>query len=172
MSRRLARETALQVLFQLDMTKDKNDVPLIVESWGREFAVPQNSIPFAKELVIGTLEHLADIDEKLAPLSDGWPLERMGNVDRNLLRLAAFEIFYRPDIPGRVSLNEAIELAKRFGGEESAKFINGILDRLMVGARKAEPRPELGSGDLPDQERTMEANQPGAVSQPGAVDGD
>jgi len=136
LSRRLARETALQVLFQLDMTKEQQEVPVIIERWAQEFAVPENSIPFAKELVLGTLEYQQDIDHKLTSLSDGWPLDRMGNVDRNLLRLAAYEILYRPDIPGRVSLNEAIELAKRFGGDESAKFVNGILDRLVVNAKK------------------------------------
>jgi NusB antitermination factor len=131
MSRRLAREITLQVLFQLDFTKDNPDLDRMAELWGEEFAVPKSSIAFAQELIRGTVEHLAEIDRKIAVLSEGWAVERMANVDRNIMRLAAYEIFYRDDIPERVSINEGIELAKRFGSEESAKFINGILDHLV-----------------------------------------
>lgn len=119
------------MLFQLDFTKENPDLDCTVELWGEEFAVPKSSIAFAKELIRGTVEHLAEIDQKIASFAEGWTIARMGNVDRNLMRLATYEIFFRNDIPERVSLNEAIELAKRFGGEESAKFINGILDRLV-----------------------------------------
>ena len=131
-SRRLARETVLQVLFQLDFTKENLDLNQTVELWGEEFAIPKSSIAFAQEILKGTVEHLEEIDQKIAALAEGWTMVRMANVDRNLLRLAAYEIFYRDDIPERVSLNEAIELAKRFGGDDSAKFINGILDRLVI----------------------------------------
>lgn len=119
------------MLFQLDFTKENPDLDRTVELWGEEFAVPKSSIDFAKELIRGTVEHLSEIDQKIAAFSEGWTIVRMGNVDRNLMRLATFEIFFRNDIPERVSLNEAIELAKRFGGEDSAKFVNGILDRLV-----------------------------------------
>jgi len=119
------------VLFQLDFTKENPDLDRTVELWGQEFAVPKSSIAFAQDLLKGTIEHLEEIDEKITAYSEGWTLVRMANVDRNLLRLAIYEIFYRNDIPERVSLNEAIELAKRFSGEDSAKFINGILDRLV-----------------------------------------
>ncbi len=103
----------------------------MAELWGEEFAVPKSSIAFAQELIRGTVEHLAELDRKIAAFAEGWAVERMANVDRNIMRLAAYEIFCRDDIPERVSINEAIELAKRFGSEESAKFINGILDRLV-----------------------------------------
>lgn len=132
MSRRLARETALQVLFQLDLTKEFQNVEAVVKHWAAEFSVPETSVPFAMELVQGTLGNLAEIDRRLGELAPEWKIERMAGVDRNLLRLAAFEILYRSDIPGPVSLNEAIELGKRFGGAESAKFINGILDKLLT----------------------------------------
>ncbi len=131
MSRRLARETALQVLFQLDLTKDEQEVETVVKHWAAEFSVPDTSVPFALEIVQGTLDKLPEIDRRLGELAPEWKVERMAGVDRNLLRMAAFEVLYRPDIPGPVSLNEAIELAKRFGGAESAKFINGVLDRLL-----------------------------------------
>jgi len=140
MSRRLARETALQVLFQLDMAGDKLDNVTVVRKWAEEFAVPETSIPFAQELVEGTLSHMEDIDAKLGQLSEGWALTRMANVDRNLLRLACYEILYREDIPGRVTINEALEIAKRYASEESGKFINGILDRVVESVDKKEEK--------------------------------
>lgn len=140
MSRRLARETALQVLFQLDVSEEKSEIEKIIRHWSEEFAVPEQSIPFAQELVTGTLEHQAEIDEKLSTLSEGWGLARMAKVDRNLLRLATYEILYCPEIPGRVTLNEAIEIAKIYGSAESGKFINGILDKIVAGAQKTEEK--------------------------------
>ncbi|OLN32190.1 transcription antitermination factor NusB [Desulfosporosinus metallidurans] len=131
MSRRLARETALQVLFQRDLTKEPLITAEEVQRWAVEFQVPEASRGFAQELVDGTITHQGEIDQLIASLAQDWTISRMANVDRNVMRLATYEILFRPDIPGRVSLNEAIELAKRFGGEESAKFVNGILDRVV-----------------------------------------
>jgi N utilization substance protein B len=138
LSRRLARETALQVLFQRDITKDLLITAEAVQRWAVEFAVPEASIPFAQELVDETIVHQDEIDQKIASFAQDWTISRMANVDRNVMRLATYEILFRSDIPGRVSLNEAIELAKRFGGEESAKFVNGILDRIVDSVSKAE----------------------------------
>ncbi|MDA8227855.1 MAG: transcription antitermination factor NusB, partial [Desulfitobacterium hafniense] len=138
MSRRLARETALQVLFQVDMTGDNIDKAKTVSKWAEEFTVPENSVPFAQELVEGTLLHKEEIDKKIAAYAQGWSIDRMATVDRNLLRLATYEVLYRTDIPGRVTLNEAVELAKRYGGEDSAKFINGIMDRIVDNTDKRE----------------------------------
>lgn len=131
MSRRLARETALQVLFQRDLSKEPLITAEEVQRWAAEFKVPEASRVFAQELVDGTLAHLSEIDQKIASFAEGWSISRMANVDRNVMRLAAYEILFRKDIPARVSLNEAIELAKRFSGGESAKFVNGILDRIV-----------------------------------------
>lgn len=140
MSRRLARETALQVLFQRDLTKEPLIAAEAVQRWAAEFEVPEASIPFAQELVDGTIAHQDEIDLKITAFAQEWTIGRMANVDRNVMRLATYEILYRPDIPGRVSLNEAIELAKRFGGEESAKFVNGILDRIVDSVSKVEQK--------------------------------
>ncbi|MDD2234203.1 MAG: transcription antitermination factor NusB [Desulfitobacteriaceae bacterium] len=145
MSRRLAREITLQVLFQLDFTKENLDLNRMAELWGEEFAVPKSSIAFAQQLIRGTVEHLAEINRKIAALAEGWTVERMANVDRNIMRLAAYEIFYRDDIPERVTINEAVELAKQFGSEESGKFINGILDRLVNGKQKDDVSSILGA---------------------------
>ena len=140
MSRRLARETALQVLFQRDLTKETLNTAEIVDCWAAEFVVPEASRPFAQGLVDGTIAHQAEIDQTIALFAQDWTLNRMANVDRNVMRLATYEILFCPDIPGRVSLNEAIELAKRFGGEESAKFVNGILDRVVASVSKVEQK--------------------------------
>ncbi|NMA69673.1 MAG: transcription antitermination factor NusB [Desulfitobacterium sp.] len=144
MSRRLARETALQVLFQFDMNQDLEEkeasLDLEIKKWAEEFAVPEGSIPFAQELIKGTLAEKERIDEEIEKLSEGWPLARMANVDRNLLRLACYELFYREDIPARVTINEAIEIAKRYGGDESGKFINGILDRIAESTNKKDEK--------------------------------
>lgn len=140
MSRRLARETALQVLFQKDMSGDLLEIEHTVRGWGEEFAVPETSLPFAQELVKGTLEHLAEIDTQLAQLAEGWSLTRMANVDRNLLRMACYEIIYLQEIPGRVTINEALEIAKRYGTDESGPFINGILDRLVKNVDKKDEK--------------------------------
>ena len=140
MSRRLARETALQVLFQRDLTKEALSTAEIVERWATEFVVPEASKTFAQELVDGTIAHQDEIDQTIASLAQDWTLSRMANVDRNVMRLATYEILFCPEIPGRVSLNEAIELAKRFGGEESAKFVNGILDRVVASVSKVEQK--------------------------------
>lgn len=136
MSRRQARETALQVLFQTDLLKDEQDSHNNVEKWAEEFALPASSIPFAKELVAGTLEHKAEFDNYLKDLSEDWSINRMPSVDRNLLRMACFELFYRADIPDKVTINEAVELAKQYGSEDSARFVNGILDQLAALARE------------------------------------
>jgi N utilization substance protein B len=140
LSRRLARETALQVLFQRDLTKEPLITAQEVHRWAEEFKVPELSRVFAQSLVDGTIEHLDEIDQKLTSFAQDWTLSRMANVDRNVMRLAAYEILFCPDIPGRVSLNEAIELAKRFGGEESAKFVNGILDRVVDSVTKTQSK--------------------------------
>ncbi|HBV89064.1 transcription antitermination factor NusB [Desulfosporosinus sp.] len=140
MSRRLARETALQVLFQRDLTKEPVITDKEVQRWAEEFVVPEPSRVFAQELVDGTIAHQEEIDQTIASYAQDWTISRMANVDRNVMRLATYEILFRSDIPGRVSLNEAIELAKRFGGEESAKFVNGILDRIVDNAMKVEQK--------------------------------
>ena len=136
MSRRLARETALQVLFQRDLRKETLITSAEVQRWAEEFNVPAASADFARKLVEDTLAHLEEIDKVISSYAQDWAIQRMANVDRNVMRLATCEILFYPDIPGRVTLNEAIELAKRFGGEESAKFVNGVLDKIVEGAAK------------------------------------
>ncbi|KUO58902.1 MAG: N utilization substance protein B [Gracilibacter sp. BRH_c7a] len=131
MSRRLARETALQVLFQLDVTGENESLEKVIEHWTEEFVVSEKYKNFTIELVEGTLHHKEEIDKMISKTAHEWALDRMNGVDRNLMRLAIYEMLYYADTPQRVTLNEAIEIAKKFGSAESAKFINGILDKLM-----------------------------------------
>ncbi|OGQ90991.1 MAG: transcription antitermination factor NusB [Deltaproteobacteria bacterium RIFOXYA12_FULL_58_15] len=135
--RRRARECALQILYQLDMTAaqdgalpaEKLDVAL-ERYWDSFEAVDADEREFAERLARGVVREVESIDNAIGEASRNWRLSRMESVDRNLLRLAAFEIIHCPDIPRAASINEAIEIAKRYGGGDSAAFINGILDKL------------------------------------------
>lgn len=129
MKRRKAREHALQILFQLDVRKEKPSAMLLKRFWA-EYPVDDEAKAFAEEMVKGTYKHLADIDALICKCAKNWSLDRMAAVDRNVLRLAAYEILYRMDIPTSVTINEAIEIAKKFGTDESGAFVNGILDRV------------------------------------------
>jgi N utilization substance protein B len=121
--RRQARELALQCLFQLDQT-GVGDLELIRV----HFQAPKKAMGFATILVDGVKEHLAELDELIMAYSENWKISRMAVVDRNLLRLAFFEFRYCPEIPYAVSINEIIEISKRFSTDEGPAFINGILD--------------------------------------------
>jgi transcription antitermination protein NusB len=136
MKRRQAREYALQILFQIDFTEKKLGRRELDEFWADK--KENNEIrKFAEELVKGTLEKLEDIDALIEKLAENWILGRMAAVDRNILRFAAFEILYRKDIPSAVTINEALEIAKKYSSSESAPFLNGVLDRLAKEAGKA-----------------------------------
>ncbi len=138
-TRRRAREFALQILYQLDAQAELADEQAIALFW-RNFAASAEAEgaqpadlgeiqPFAEKLVRGVRQHLAELDAQIQSASKNWRLERMARVDRNLLRLALYELKYVSDVPAKVAINEAIEIAKRFGTHESSAFVNGILDR-------------------------------------------
>ena len=101
-----------------------------IDRAGRLLGPESDQWPFVERLVRGAVAHRVAIDELIARCSEHWKVRRMGRVDRNTLRVAAYEIAFEPDVPTRVTLNEAIELAKRFGAEGSGAFVNGILDRI------------------------------------------
>jgi len=138
-ARRTGRERALQALYQLDMSGGTPQEALDAawESVSQEMPKPDpNAVAFASELVLGVVTHLPEIDTLIEEHSHNWRLERMDRIDRNILRLAVFELRYRDDIPRKVTLNEAIELGKTFGSEASSAFINGLLDRIAVALGK------------------------------------
>jgi N utilization substance protein B len=126
--RRKAREHALQLLFQQDSSQGKTPLG------GTSALHPPADKPvddFVDRLIRGVTRHLSEIDSLIRKHAEHWSLERMALVDRNVLRIAVFELLYLDDIPAKVTLNEAIEVAKRYGDESSSAFINGILDRML-----------------------------------------
>jgi N utilization substance protein B len=129
--RRLARELAVQFLYQFDLTGGSLDeaLPLF---WQTQSDVGETGRAFAEELVRGVIEKRAEIDEKIAKYTEHWDLPRIAAVDRNILRLAMYEMLFRDDIPPVVSINEAVDIAKKFSTRESGAFVNGILDRLKA----------------------------------------
>ncbi len=139
MKRRKAREYALQLLFQLDIRKEKPTATLLKRFWTDED--PDEEVrAFAEEIVKGTFKHLPDINARVLASAKNWSLDRMAVIDRNVLRLATYEILYRVDIPPSVTINEAIELAKKYGTDESGAFVNGILDSIARGAGKVDAK--------------------------------
>jgi|TARA_B100001971_G_scaffold181924_1_gene178928 N utilization substance protein B len=152
-SRRQARERAVQFLFQFDMNPEKNlkaalehfwlhqrlEVIELLEgksSWGEQKKLPPPTVgdltiqQFAEPMVYGVIENCDSIDRELSNLATNWELHRMAGVDRNILRLAVYEMLHREDIPPVVSINEAVDIAKKFSTDDSGKFVNGILDKM------------------------------------------
>jgi len=150
--RRLARERAVQFLFQHDLNPPEDissELDIFwegqradaatdnrVATWGQPVAIPPPTTEdvavreFSDALIRGCLEHRAEIDEAIKRHSKNWGLHRMAAVDRNVLRLAIYEMLFREDIPPVVSINEAVDIAKKFSTEDSGKFVNGILDKV------------------------------------------
>jgi N utilization substance protein B len=127
--RRRSREFALQVLYQLEIAKQ--DALRTLAQFQENFSEGVERDDFVERLVLGVSEHRKEIDRLIERYSENWRLDRMNMIDRNILRMAAFELLYCEDIPPKVTLNEAIDLGKRYGTDESGSFINGILDRIQ-----------------------------------------
>ena len=133
--RREARQAALQYHFWRAM--QHGDSPVKMEDFWEFLPTKPRVREFAQPLIDGMNAHLAEIDERIRRYAENYEFRRIAAVDRNVLRLAIYEMSFRDDIPPVVSINEAIELAKKFGGAESGRFVNGILDRV----RKELTRP-------------------------------
>lgn len=127
--RTLARDLALKFLYQIDITKDPISVKLDF-FWDNQEEADASVREFADCLIKGVSDKLEDIDRKISQFADNWELKRMAVVDRNILRMATFELLFLPDIPPKVTINEAVELAKRYGDVNSGRFINGIVDKI------------------------------------------
>jgi len=127
--RRQARELALQMLYQHELTRTApEEIQRHFEGWRN---ATESVSKFADSLLQGTLDHMGEIDEELGRQTAHWRLERLATVDRNILRLALYELLFEPETPHAVVIDEAIEIAKRFGAEESARFVNGVLDGFV-----------------------------------------
>ena len=128
-ARTSGRQAALQMLFGIDAAADA-DVEVTIRGFWREFEADPEGRAYADSLVRGVAGSLERVDELIRTSSTNWRLERMARVDRNLLRMAAYELLEHKSVPRAVILDEAIELAKLFGSEDSGAFVNGVLDRI------------------------------------------
>jgi len=137
MGRRQAREAAMKTLYQVDV--GGIDPDMAIKNTAEIDAIAPDDLNFAKELVMGSMRHLREIDNTITALSRDWNIERLAKVDINIMRMAIYEILYRDDIPFSVTVNEAVELAKTYGSDDSGKFVNGILGKVT--------RKEIGGVD-------------------------
>ena len=124
----------------MDITKQGD--PKAITQREAHFSSSEGTDEFAERIVLGVLEHGREIDQLIERFSENWRLDRMNLVDRNILRMAIFELIYCNEIPPKVTLNEAIDLGKRYGSEDSGSFINGILDRIQREAIQKPTRPQ------------------------------
>jgi N utilization substance protein B len=149
--RRRARELTLQFLYQYDTFKESSPNSLILEEitelfWTtKEIDLEDEVRRFADSLIIGVCENMNGIDGIINRYSKHWRLSRMSKIDRNILRMAIYELAYLMNIPPPVTINEAVELAKKYGTEESGAFVNGILDRIRVAVDEGELEYDKGS---------------------------
>jgi len=123
-----ARELALKILYKLDLLGEEATAENMAYLVSR--IKDPSILEFAEDLVKNTLERKAELDEIISRITRNWNIERMANIDRNILRIASYELLYRKDVPEKVTINEAIELAKKYSTEDSGAFVNGILDRI------------------------------------------
>jgi len=138
--RHLARELALKVLFELET--DGGDAERSLQYHVAESRADAEVADFARTLIQGVRDHQTEIDAQLKEASSNWGLDQMAKVERTLLRIASFEILYLPSVPLKAAINESIELAKTFGGDEAGRFVNGVLGRIVLHV----PRAEEGVG--------------------------
>jgi N utilization substance protein B len=150
MSRKIARELAFQILFQVDVGKNKWQ-EVLARTLSEATELPEQSREFLTVLVRGTMEHQAQVDEAIAKYAREWTVDRMANTDRNILRMAMFELAYLSDVPTGATVNEAVELAKRYGDVDSGKFINGILGELIRSSER-----QLAASQQPQSQETTE----------------
>jgi N utilization substance protein B len=134
--RRRARELAMQALFYMDSRKNSSQGS--VERFCQNFSPSPKMIPFFLKLVQGVLKAQPEIDALIERFSKNWKIHRMSLVDRNVMRIAIYELVYCADIPAKVSINEAVDIGKKFGTEESGAFINGILDSIRLAMEKGD----------------------------------
>jgi N utilization substance protein B len=137
MNRRKAREYALQILFQAEFAGKGCQVLPPDDFWSDKDQKERDDLKgFANELARGTMENIGEIDRVIQEAAEHWDVRRMAAVDRNILRFAVYEILYRKDIPSAVTMNEALEIAKKYSSLESVPFINGLLDKIARDAGK------------------------------------
>ena len=126
--RRKSREIAVQILYQIEIMEQ---TPLQgIKLFLNNFPVKENTVSYARELVFGVCDKIDELDSEIEKFSQHWKTDRMTSIDRNILRLATYELLFNKEIPEKVSINEALEIAKRFSSNDSSSFINGVLDAI------------------------------------------
>ncbi|HYE75811.1 MAG TPA: transcription antitermination factor NusB [Blastocatellia bacterium] len=140
-ARRKARECALQMLFQYDVSRQPLN-ELVETYWGEMAEAAEDVREFATELAVGAITHQTEIDERIRLRTEHWRIPRMAVVDRNLLRLAVYEFLFQDQTPKTVAINEALEIARRFSTQEATQFINGILDAIKRDLDNEAQNPE------------------------------
>ena len=141
--RREGREAAIQYLYQLDLHGVEVD-ELLGDFWTLRDTT-ENARTFAEQLIAGVVAHRMQIDEQIQKYAANYLLSRLAAVDRNILRVAIYEMFYALDVPPVVAINEAIEIAKKFGSEDSSRFVNGLLDRIRLDLKRPSREPVVPS---------------------------
>ncbi|UCG79796.1 MAG: transcription antitermination factor NusB [Desulfobacterales bacterium] len=136
-NRRRSRELAMQALFQMDISGDYSREA--IELFCKHFEVSKKAKPFFLRLVEGVKACQGELDRLIERFSDNWKISRMSGMDRNIMRVAVYELLHCDDIPPKVSINEAIDIGKKFGTEHSAAFINGILDSIHMFSDREDP---------------------------------
>jgi transcription antitermination protein NusB len=142
-SRHLSRERALQILFQYDIHGKSG---LWLDEFWKPLTDDADTKVFAEQLVAGVLKYKNDLDLLIGAYATNWKVSRMQIIDRNILRLGAYELLWLDEVPAKVTMNEAIELAKDFGDDEAAKFVNGILDKVLAKDPKLVTKRREASG--------------------------
>lgn len=143
LERTQARVLALQALFEIDVTD--HDADEVLARIAEDDSLPPPVADYALTLARGVAEHQTEIDPRIAAAAPAFPLPQVANVDRNVLRLAIYELLHQPDVPLKAAINEAVDLAKRFGGPNSGRFVNGVLGTIADGLNGSRSR-ESGIG--------------------------
>lgn len=155
-NRHLARSLVLQSLYEWDFHHQEKPRALeIIERNLKEFAPELDERPFTLALAKGVMDHQDEIDQAIGHFAPDWPIERITTIDRNVLRMGIYELLFDAQIPSKVAINEAIELAKTFGGESSGKFVNGVLGAVF--------RDQQAKGVAKEADKPKETTEPAAV---------
>lgn len=163
-NRRKSREAALQALYYMDV---RDNISLeALELYQRCFPPAETVLPFFETLTTGVMRNRAQLDGLIERFSSNWKISRMACVDRNVMRIALYEILFLEDIPEKVSINEAIDIGKKFGTEESGAFINGILDSAHIALKNKEIEAETESRSaIPDRLPSVVPDGPGMIEE-------
>lgn len=143
-NRHLLRTVALQALFEWDFNNRLGNISDIVKHALKEFAGGAEDTQFSEELVAGVVENIDELDRIIVDTAPEWPIAQITIIDRNVLRLGIYELIFSKKVPPKVVINEAVEMGKRFGGESSGKFVNGVLGTLFknIKIEKIDPTEE------------------------------